>query len=148
MDAPLVPPSDRMRFRTRARTRWSDEDMQGVLNNAVYLTLFEEARYDWCRELGLLVGRHFSFVLLQSNVRFLLPGRGGVEVEIELCTAHLGTSSFQQAYRVREAESGRVWCEAEALLVIWDAESRASAPMPAGFREAVRRFEGWEAEEG
>ena len=30
-------------------TRWSDEDKQGVLNNAVYLTLFEEARLGFSR---------------------------------------------------------------------------------------------------
>jgi len=39
----VVPPSEAIRFRARCRTRWSDEDSQGVLNNAVYLTLLEEA---------------------------------------------------------------------------------------------------------
>ena len=38
MEQPQVPPSDAVRFRARAHTRWSDEDNQGVLNNAVYLT--------------------------------------------------------------------------------------------------------------
>ena len=139
---PQVPEPSRIRFRVRARTRWSDEDNQAVLNNAVYLTLLEEARHAYFQRLGLLEGRRFPFLLAQTNVRFLRPGQGGREVEIEVATVHLGTSSFQQAYRVRAAPGGEVWCEAEAVLVLYDAAKEASRPMPADFRSAVAEFEG------
>ena len=66
-----------MRFTARVRTRWSDEDNQGVLNNAVYLSLLEEARYQYCDHLGLIEpGNHFSFVLARTDIVFLAPGRG------------------------------------------------------------------------
>jgi acyl-CoA thioester hydrolase len=139
---PQVPEPSRIRFRTRARTRWSDEDNQAVLNNAVYLTLLEEARHAYFLKLGLLEGRRFPFLLAQTNVRFLRPGQGGREVEIEVATVHLGTSSFQQAYRVRETQGGGVWCEAEAVLVMYDPATDASRPMPAEFRRALAEFEG------
>jgi len=77
MHEPQVPPSAEMRFVARVRSRWSDEDNQGVLNNAVYLTLFEEARHAYFGRLGLLEGNRFPFLLAQSNVRFLRPGRDG-----------------------------------------------------------------------
>ena len=139
---PQVPEPSRIRFRTRARTRWSDEDNQAVLNNAVYLTLLEEARHAYFQKLGLLEGRRFPFLLAQTNVRFLRPGQGGREVEIEVATVHLGTSSFQQAYRVRAAPGGGVWCEAEAVLVMYDPATGASRPMPAEFRRVLGEFEG------
>ena len=139
---PQVPEPSRIRFRTRSRTRWSDEDNQAVLNNAVYLTLLEEARHAYFQKLGLLEGRRFPFLLAQTNVRFLRPGQGGREVEIEVATVHLGTSSFQQAYRVREAPGGDVWCEAEAVLVLYDPATGASRPMPADFRRTLAEFEG------
>ena len=101
MELPSVPPSDAIRFRVTLRTRWSDEDTQQVLNNAVYPTLFEEARLLYFGRLGLLDENRFPFVLAQSNVRYLAPGRGGVEVEVEAVTTRLGRTSFAQAYRVR-----------------------------------------------
>src|SRR5687768_18623620 len=119
MQAPQVPDSSRLQFRVRARTRWSDEDNQGVLNNAVYLTLFEEARHAYFGSLGFLRENRFPFLLSQTHLRFLRPGRGGEEVEVELATTRLGNSSFEQAYRVR-AISGEIWAEARALLVLYD----------------------------
>jgi acyl-CoA thioesterase FadM len=142
MQTPKLPSSDEMPFRALVRTRWSDEDTQGVLNNAAYLTLLEEARHRYFGELGLLEGNHFPFVLAQTNVCFLAPGRGGVEVEVLLSTPVLGRTSFVQLYRVREPEGGRVLCEAEALLVGWDNGRREKAQLSARFREAVLGREG------
>jgi YbgC/YbaW family acyl-CoA thioester hydrolase len=136
-----VPESSRIRFRTRMHTRWSDEDNQKVLNNAVFLTLLEEGRHAYFRKLGLIEGNQFAFLLAQCNIRFLAPGRGGVEVEVELATTQLGNSSFQQAYRVREVSSGTVLCEVEAVGVCYDPRSQKSAPMTAHFRRAIAEFE-------
>jgi acyl-CoA thioester hydrolase len=142
MDEPEVPPSAQMRFVARARTRWSDEDNQGVLNNAVVLTLLEEARHAYFGSLGLLTRNQFPFLLAQTHVRFLTPGRGGVEVEIEVRTLRLGRSSFEQAYRVRAAPGGEAWAEARALCVLYDPVTGASRPMPDAFRAAVAAREG------
>ena len=136
MDAPQVPPSPEMPFRTRLRTRWSDEDNQSVLNNPVYMTLFEEARHAYFSEHGMLSENKFPFLLLQTNVRFVAPGRGGEGVFVELATTHAGRSSFSQAYRVRSAD-GETWCEAEAVLVLVDAETGRAAPMSDAFRTAL-----------
>ena len=139
MERPNVPPAEELRFRARMRTRWSDEDNQAVLNNAVYLTLFEEARHAYFSGLDLMDGARFPFLLAQTNVRYLHPGRGGVEVEVQLGTQHLGTTSFRQAYRVRELD-GPILCEAEALLVCVAADGQKRA-LDARFREAVTSFE-------
>lgn len=143
MEAPAVPPSEDIRFRAQCQTRWSDEDNQGVLNNAVYLTLLEEARYQYCNHLGLITpDQHFRFVLGQTTVRYLAPGRGPCAVTVETKTIALGTRSLTQQYRVLASESGEVWAEAEAVLVIWDQDQGGSAPMPEDFRQAIARFEG------
>lgn len=141
MDTTRIPPSEAMRFRFPLRTRWSDEDSMGVLNNAVYLTLLEEGRLRWCERLGLLSGfSGFGFVLAASNLRFLAPGRGGAEVELEMATVALSLKSFTQAYRIRDA-AGTVWLEAAAVMVMWDPARRRAAPMPDEFRRAILRHE-------
>lgn len=141
MQPPQVPPSSAIRSRYSLHTRWSDEDNQRVLNNAVYLTLFEEARHAYFTELGLLDENRFSFVLAQTNVRFLRPGAGGADVVVELATTHVGTSSFTQAYRVGPAGE-EPWAEGEALLVAWDNATRSKRAMSAEFRAALLAREG------
>ena len=139
MDAPQVPQT--LSFTARLHTRWSDEDTQGVVNNAVYLTLLEEGRYRYFDALGLLRGNAFPFVLAQTNARFLAPLRAGRELELSLATVHVGTTSFRQAYRLCDPGDGTVALEAEALLVGWDAEQRAKEALTEAFKEAVRAFE-------
>jgi len=142
MERPVIPPSDTFRARFRRQTRWSDEDKQSVLNNAVYLSLLEEARLDYFRELDLMIEGEFPFVLAQTNIRFAAPGRGGAWVEIELRTTDLGRSSFTQLYRVVEVETGTVLVEAEAVLVCWNRERRGKTDMTPEFRRRVAAFEG------
>ena len=141
MDEPQVPDPADVRCRARLRTRWSDEDTQRVLNNAVYLTLLEEARYTYFSRLGLIEDNHFPFLLAQCNLRFLAPGRGGADVEVQIATVHLGTSSFRQGYRVAAVSGGAIWAEAEALLVCYDPRSGRSVPMASEFRRALQEFE-------
>jgi acyl-CoA thioesterase FadM len=83
----------------------------------------------------------FPFVLAQTNVQFLSPARGGVEVVVEAKTVSLGKSSFVQAYRVLDA-AGVVLCEAEARLVAWDNAARKKGAIASRFRERVAAFDG------
>ena len=143
MQVPEVPDSAEIRFQAKCRTRWSDEDNQGVLNNAVYLTLLEESRFQYFHHLGQIgIHGHFTFVLGQTNIRYLAPGRGPADVIVDICTTRLGTRSFRQAYRVRDAANNTTWAEAVAGMVIWDSKEQSSAPMPDNFRAAIADFEG------
>lgn len=119
------------------RTRWSDADAQGVLNNAVYLTLFEEARHALALELGLLDDEgNFPFLLARTEVDFKSPGKGGARVLVAIETTKLGTSSFTQRYTV-SSETGSIWAEGTAILVCYDPSSGASQPMTDSFRIAL-----------
>ena len=88
MESPKVPASGELRFRVTLATRWSDEDNQNVLNNAVYMTLLEEARYAYFSRLALLDERHFPFLLAHTNIAFLAPGRAGAAIEVEPLPFH------------------------------------------------------------
>lgn len=139
MDTPQIP--EFPHFVHETVTRWSDDDRQGVLNNAVYMTLFEEARLGFSRMTECLDDGNFPFLLAQTNVRFLRPGRGGLTVRVEVSTTNVGKSSFKQAYRVR-AGNGDVWAEAEAVLVCYDPKTMDSCPIPGELREALEALMG------
>lgn len=117
-------------------TRWSDDDRQGVLNNAVYLTLFEEARLGFCRMAEVMDDGSFPFLLAETRVKFLRPGRGGAAVRVEVSTVEVGNSSFRQVYRVRD-EHGTIWVEGEGVLVCYDPETMQSRPIPDELRESL-----------
>lgn len=127
------------------RTRWVDEDTQGVLNNAIYHTLIEEARlyYFGKKHLDLLpASLKFPFVLHSTNIRYLAPGLGGRDVFVDIKTVAVTASSFTQAYRIRDAETGKIWSTATAVLVSWDVDKKQKTKFSDQFRAKLTGFEG------
>ena len=82
--------------------RFSDLDLFGHVNNAVYLTYYEEARvaylnevvgynYDWSRE---------GVILARIEVDFLIPIHFKDEVFIRTSCSRLGNKSFDLTYEL------------------------------------------------
>jgi len=131
------------RFVTDVPLRWVDVDSEGVINNAVYLSLMEQARFLYFEHLGLLPDRKVPFVLAEATVKFLLPGRIGMRIEVAVATRSLGTTSFRMEYEVRAQQ--QVLATSQAALVFVDAALRPR-PIPADVREAIVGFEGLPAD--
>tara|TARA_R110002072_G_scaffold87129_6_gene196689 strand:+ start:8823 stop:9227 length:405 start_codon:yes stop_codon:yes gene_type:complete len=131
------------RFDTAVPLRWVDVDSAGVINNAVYLSLMEQARYAYFAHLGLLEGHDVPFVLAESTLKFLRPGRLGMEIEVAVTTTKLGSTSFQMSYEVRSGD--HVLCTATAALVFVDEQMKPTA-LPDNFREVVIQFEQMDVE--
>mmetsp|Transcript_11601 Transcript_11601/g.22065 ORF Transcript_11601/g.22065 Transcript_11601/m.22065 type:complete len:472 (+) Transcript_11601:59-1474(+) len=133
------------RCKLAAKTRWVDEDKNGVLSGSVYWTLMEEGRADYFSSHGLnllLPSGSFPFVLHSSNMRYYKPGNGGKNCFVDVRTLFLGSSSFSQHYRVRSADTGDIWCEATQVFVMWDVEAKKKMKMPDAFRRVVAEYEG------
>lgn len=125
-------------FVHRETLRWSDADLQGVVNNAVFLTLFEQARFAYFAHLGLLNGAAFPFLLGSTSLRFVRPGRPGMAVDIEARVVRLGTKSFDMAYRV--SHGGETVADGGATLV-WVDEQLRSQPIPDAARRTLAEHE-------
>lgn len=125
-----------------ATTRWSDNDMYGHLNNAVYYELFDAAINGWLAE------RQEAFettdvigVVAESACRFFgelaFPG----EVTVALAVARLGNSSV--TYRLGlfdgadPAEDAPAAAVGHWVHVYLDRQSRQSVPIPAALRELM-----------
>lgn len=126
------------RFVADVPLRWVDVDSEGVVNNAVYLSLMEQARFQYFDHLGLLQDRRVPFLLAEATVTFLRPGRIGMKTEVAVRTRSLGTSSFQMDYEVRAED--HVLATGQAALVFVDGNLRP-VPIPAPVREAIQVFE-------
>ena len=126
------------RFVADVPLRWCDVDSEGVINNAVYLSLMEQARFLYFDHLGLLPERRVPFLLAEATVKFLRPGRLGMRTEVAAITRSLGTSSFQMQYEVRV--DNQVLATGTAALVFVDRNMRP-VPIPDEVRETIRNFE-------
>jgi acyl-CoA thioester hydrolase len=126
------------RFVTEVPLRWVDVDSEGVVNNAVYLSLVEQARFLYFEHLGLLPDRKVPFVLAEATVRFLRPGRLGMRTEVAVAVKSLGNTSFKMAYEVRCGIE--VLAEVAAVLVFVDGALRPQR-VPDDWRQAIAAFE-------
>jgi acyl-CoA thioester hydrolase len=126
------------RFAAEVPLRWVDVDSAGVVNNAVYLSLMEQARYLYFTQLGLLDDHVVPFVLAEVQIKFARPGRLGMKVEVAARVSRLGTSSFHMDYEVRAGQM--VVATAAAALVFVDADVQPT-PIPQPWREAISVFE-------
>lgn len=126
------------RFIADVPLRWVDVDSEGVVNNAVYLSLVEQARFLYFEHLGLLADRKVPFVLAEAKVRFLRPGRLGMRTEVAVAVRSLGNTSFRMDYEVRCGIE--VLAAVEAVLVFVDGALRPR-PIPPDWRQAIAAFE-------
>jgi acyl-CoA thioester hydrolase len=127
------------RFVVDVPLRWVDFDSAGVVNNAVYLSLMEQARFAYFQQLDLLAKNRVEFVLAEAKVCFLRPGRFGMQTQVAVRTSHLGTTSFRMHYEVRAGE--KVLATGEVALVFVD-DAMKPRPIPDAVRRAIRDFEG------
>lgn len=127
-----------LRFAAEVPLRWVDVDSAGIVNNACYLSLMEQARYLYFQHLGLLADGKVPFVLAETTVKFLRPGRLGMKVEVATSVRELGTSSFRMDYEVRSDST--VLATATAALVFVD-DALRPVPVPAAWRQAIGQFE-------
>jgi acyl-CoA thioester hydrolase len=127
-----------LRFAAEVPLRWVDIDSAGVVNNACYLSLMEQARFLYFQHLGLLTDGQVPFVLAETTVKFLRPGRIGMRVEVATGVRELGTSSFRMDYEVRADTT--VLATATKALVFVDAAMRPT-PMAGNWRATIQQFE-------
>ncbi|MCB9868613.1 MAG: acyl-CoA thioesterase [Planctomycetes bacterium] len=131
------------RFSTRLAVRWKDVDSFGIVNNAVYSTLIEQARFEYFGHLDLLPGGNFPFVVGSTSLRFLRPARAGMELEVGVRVNRLGSKSLDMDYVIRHGDELLV--AADAGLVWVDRSTLQSIEIPDAARQQIAAFEGIDA---
>ncbi len=97
--------------------RWSDQDPNGHVNNAVIVTLIEEARVQWRLTSISEGGLDPEFVALVANITldYRRPVVFGAELVVTISVSTVGTRSYTLAYAARQAQ--RLVFEATTVMV-------------------------------
>ncbi|MEY3650001.1 MAG: acyl-CoA thioesterase [Actinobacteria bacterium] len=109
-----------MRYQSKQYVRWDDLDAFGHVNNAVYLTYAQEARFAWSGILEMVVAR--------AEVDFIAPiYDGDTFLDIELWVSAIGNSSFTMTYEIKM--KGELVARVKTVQVTVDMESKKSRPI-------------------
>ncbi len=109
-----------MRFQSKQYVRWDDLDAFGHVNNAVYLTYAQEARFAWSGILEMVVAR--------AEVDFIAPiYDGDTFLDIELWVSAIGNSSFTMTYELKM--KGEVVARVKTVQVTVDMSTKKSSPI-------------------
>ena len=126
---------------TRVTTRWSDNDMYGHLNNAVYYELFDSAINAWLITAGesdAMAGPELG-VVAESGCRFFRELEYPRPLDVGVRVERLGRSSITYGLGLFDAEDTAIAALGHWVHVYIDRESRGTVPMPATVREVLER---------
>ena len=109
-----------MRYQSKQYVRWDDLDAFGHVNNAVYLTYAQEARFAWSGILEMVVAR--------AEVDFIAPiYDGDTFLDIELWVSAIGNSSFTMTYEIKL--KGELVARVKTVQVTVDMGTKKSSPI-------------------
>jgi acyl-CoA thioester hydrolase len=124
-------------IRHRVVARFRDCDPLGHVNNAVFLTYLEQARFAlWRAQLNFVVKppaagepRGQAFILARAEVDFRAQVRHGDEIDVALSLAAIGRTSVQYAYELTDVASGAVVATARTVQVWFDYDANRPVPI-------------------
>jgi acyl-CoA thioester hydrolase len=131
------------RFSYDCPVRWSDLDAFGHVNNARFLTLYEEAR----AALMFLAARAEGITTLEAGtviarheVDYLRPVDFGEPVRIELWLSDIRNASFRVWYEL--FDDGRLASRATSVLVPYDLTAGRPRRLSTTERDFLSRWQG------
>jgi acyl-CoA thioester hydrolase len=134
------------KFAHPMEVRYGDLDPQGHLNNAKYLTYFEQARVQYFSLLGLF-SKHQSFmdigvIIADIHIQYRAPLLWGASVKVGVRTAKIGSKSLTLEQSVVDDATDQVYATGTVILVAYDYHTHQTIPVPRTWREKLTDFEG------
>jgi acyl-CoA thioester hydrolase len=122
--------------------RFRDCDAMGHVNNAVYLTYLEIARFAYWKaaDIGRLEG-DISYIIARVEIDFRASAVTGDVIDVALAVRAIGRSSFTFEYEIRD-ESGTLIASAKSVQVAYDYAAKQSVAVPDAIRARISEFEG------
>lgn len=119
-------------FRVRVHVRFRDCDPYGHVNNAVYLTYLENARFALWKAQDVR-----GVILARAEVDFRAQATYGDELEVRVRLEGLGRSSFRYEYEVVDVPTQRVVLTAKTVQVHFDYGRQTPVEMSDAFRQKL-----------
>jgi acyl-CoA thioester hydrolase len=131
------------RFRHQLNARFRDCDLFGHVNNAVYFTYMEEARWAYWRALtgDFSHDRLPGLILARAECDYIRPVRAGEHIDIWIGTTKIGRTSVSLDCEMLDAR-GEMVAKGRVVMVAYDYSSAKSIPVPDWARMRIEEYEG------
>jgi acyl-CoA thioester hydrolase len=128
-------------FRHRLEVRFRDCDPMGHVNNAVYLTYLEQARFAhwravWGFDFEGLPENAPGVILARAEIDYRRPARYGDMLEVRISLERIGRTSFSYTYEIVDQEE-RVVAEAKSVQVMYDYAAGKPVPLSEEMRSKL-----------
>ena len=128
--------------------RYGDLDPQGHVNNAKYLTYFEQARVYYLIELGLFTKDQsfmdIGLIIADVHIKYNAPTHYGDEIKTGVRTSKIGNKSMIVEHVVMNVNTGEIMAKGEIVTVAFDYRAKQTIPVPEEWRETITKFENGE----
>ena len=120
------------KYKTPIPIRFSDMDVYGHVNNAVYLTYFEIARSNYWRDVVKWDWNENGIILARSEINYLKPITRHDEIACYVRTIRIGNSSFDVMHvLVKITEEGEEICTTgKTVCISYDYSINKSIKIP------------------
>lgn len=133
--------------RTEITVRFSDVDIMGHVNNARYLSYFEQARVEYYKRLKALDLRRmdgtspFAFIVAEIGVKFHAPAFIDERLVIFIRIAELRTKAFRMEYEIREKKRRTLLATGHSVQVLYNYQKKRPFPIPPLLRRKILKLE-------
>ncbi|MBL7800812.1 MAG: acyl-CoA thioesterase [Chitinophagales bacterium] len=131
------------KFKMKLALRWSDVDEAGHVNNAVYLTYFEETRVVYFNESVQWDWKKDGVILANANVNYIRPLFYPENAFVYARTIRIGSKSLELEYIVvvENGDKKDLIAKGTTVLVMFDYKSNQSVAVPAEIRAKLNAYE-------
>ena len=123
------------RFEYELEVLFRDCDPMGHVNNAVYLTYLEAARFAWWRgTFGAQGLKEHGFIVARVEIDYRKPALPGDRLLVRLRVEDIGRSSFKVGYEILNVKTRELVAEAKSVQVAFDYAKGTSVPIAESLR--------------
>jgi acyl-CoA thioester hydrolase len=134
------------KYKTPIPIRFSDIDLFGHANNALFLTYFEQARSNYWNEIIHWDWNARGIILAKAEVEFINPIVLTDQIFAYVRTSRIGNSSWDIEYVLVAEKEGKqtIKAKGKTIQVCFDYQNNCSAPIPEKEKQAMINFEQYE----
>lgn len=141
----------KFRFHLPISVSYGDIDAQWHVNNKMFLSYMENARFHYIQEAGLFDDPSFlelPFIVADVHIKYLAPIEYSDKVVVSMGITRIGHKSLMMEYEIASPDESVIYATAETVMVTYDYHTKQSVPVSDELRKRIAKYEGFSFQEG
>lgn len=142
-----LPPKSEFRHKLKVKVRFHEVDMLGVLNNAAYISFFEDARLEYIKDAGLIPAAGifsdgFDFFMVRNEINYRSHAHFDDELIIHTRVSYIRNSSYGFEHLIEKVSTGEIIADGIGVVAQVDKKTGKAHPLSEEFRNKIFAYEG------